>query len=789
MSEISHSVHKQTDTEKSIEMFPVYINTIITRKLELFEREQSEKEYIERGYDCLLGPALAQLDEYLDKQADLTEPWNGLSSEQSVWIESCSSEGSYEKEWARLLGSINIDSFQTGYISSSSPELQNRAFTGTLRASPLRSIYWRIYLGLLPLEIRQWDALLERYRKRFNEIDTHANRNPRVQNHGDHPLSENQFSLWRNYFHVRDSKRIIGQDVDRTFPSVGYFRDPQVRDAMINVLYCYTEEYKFSYKQGMHEVLAPVIFVLHRDMTVFRKVCELDRISEGLRKQLTNLFDEDYMEADVYTVFSQIMYPLQNWYALDGASHTQPRLNTTNTSDMPRLFLPTQRFSFNPTPVIIYLKDIHQNLLKKVNPKLYNHLEQLEIAPALFGLRWIRLLFGHEFSLSKLLYIWDCIFAVAENFAFVPCMYVAMLNHLSPQILNLPFSDCLSLLMRFPPDVDITRLIQNALHLYNPLVHPIPSDGIVKVPPSVKSRIVNRGKRLFTTVGRTKSLRADEAEHLRRSQSPIRRKSILDFPSLNTTKSTSRSTISLQTATDFSREIADGIRSAFSGLATPVQQSPREIHSPQTSRKLLSPCLQTGTHQQEQVNGLYKRCVEALETCRANVDVALWQLTEGGEADKQLVFSSFQDKHFEMLSESQSGFITHVNRLRLIRQELTCIHNLVGQMMLLTGYTVRVSLKSQQPFQQKNDSFIFESTPPANADRSVRIKYEENEEQDIDEQRQQQQQQQQHNKVEHSDNLYSAPGSTIQMQQLFKQKETPKLPNRKASNLIKPLSE
>ncbi|KAF6772479.1 hypothetical protein AHF37_08371 [Paragonimus kellicotti] len=753
----------------------------ITKKLELFEREQSEGEYTERGFDCLLGPALAQLDEYLNKQADLKGSENvdiGLSSEQSIWIESCSSEGSYEKEWARLVGPTDSDSFQTGYISSS--ELQNRAFTGTLRASPFRSIYWRVYLGLLPLEIRQWDASLERYRKRFNEIDAHANRNPRFQNDLDHPLSENQFSLWRNYFHARDSKRLIGQDVDRTFPSVSYFRDPQVRDAMINVLYCYTEEYKFSYKQGMHELLAPVFFVLHWDMTIFRKVCELNRISEGLQKQLANLFDEDYMEADVFTVFSQIMYPLQNWYALDGTSHMQSRLNTTNTSDMPRLFLPAQRFSFNPTPVIIYLKEIHQNLLKKVNPKLYNHLEQLEIAPALFGLRWIRLLFGHEFSLSKLLYIWDCIFAVAENFAFVPCMYVAMLNHLSPQILNLPFSDCLSLLMRFPPDVDITRLIQNALHLYNPLVHPIPPDGIVKVRPSVKSRIANRGKRLFTTVGRTKSLRADEAEHLRRSQSAIRRKSILDFPSLNTSKSTSRSTISLQLAADFGREIADGIRSAFSGVATPVQQ-----RSPQTSKKLFSSCPQSCIHQQEQVNELYRKCVKTLETCSAHVDVALWQLTEGGEAGTQLVFSSFQDKHFEMLPESPSGFITQVDRLRLIRQELTCVHNLVDQMMLLTDYTMRLSIGSQQPLQQKNESFIYESALSANADRSVRIKYEEDEEQDINEQQHQQQQ----SKVERSANLYSAPGSTIRMQQLFKRKETPQLPNRKTSNLIKPLSD
>ncbi|KAA3675623.1 TBC1 domain family member 5 [Paragonimus westermani] len=750
----------------------------ITGKPEMVEHERTEEEYTERGFDCLLGPTLAQLDEYLNKQTELTspgnidkEPWNGPPCDQSIWIESCSSEGLYEKEWARLLGPNYGNSFQTGYIPSS--ELQNRAFTGTLRACPFRSIYWRIYLGLLPLEIRQWDASLERYRKRFNEIDTQANRNPRFQNDGDHPLSGDQFSLWRSYFHARDSKRLIGQDVDRTFPTVGYFRDPKVRDAMVNVLYCYTEEYKFSYKQGMHEVLAPVFFVLHWDMKAFRKACEFNRISEGLQKQLANLFDEDYMEADVFTVFSQIMYPLQNWYSLDGTSHTHTRPNTISTLDVPRLFLPTQRFCFSPTPVITYLRDIHQNLLQKVNPKLYNHLEQLEIAPALFGVRWVRLLFGHEFSLSKLLYIWDCIFAVAENFAFVPCMYVAMLNHLSPQILNLAFSDCLSLLMRFPPDVDITRLIQNALHLYNPLVHPIPSDGMTKVRPNVKSKIANRGKGLFTTVGRTKSLRADEAEHLRRSHSAIRRKSILDFPSLNTSKSTSRSTLSLQLAAGFGRDIADGIRSAFSGVATPVQQSPQVIHSPKTSEKLLSPCSQICTQQQEKVDKLYTKCVEALETCSAHVDVALWQLTERGEASRQLVFDSLQDRHFEMLPQSPSGFIPQVDRLRLIRQELKRVHNLIDQIMLLTGYTVRLPIDSQQTLQQKTDPIKNESTPSANVERLGSIRYEEYEEQNLDGRQQQQQKQQEHDTVEQSDNPYRAPVATIQMKQLFRQREKP----------------
>jgi len=42
---------------------------------------------------------------------------------------------------------------------------------------------------------------------------------------------------------------------------------------------------------------------------------------------------------------------------------------------------------------------------------LYNFLEKLKVEPQLYGLRWIRLLFGREFHFEDALCIWDAIFA------------------------------------------------------------------------------------------------------------------------------------------------------------------------------------------------------------------------------------------------------------------------------------------------------------------------------------------------------------------------------------------
>ena len=35
---------------------------------------------------------------------------------------------------------------------------------------------------------------------------------------------------------------------------------------MLNILFCYAKEYpNVSYRQGMHELLAPILFVLHAE--------------------------------------------------------------------------------------------------------------------------------------------------------------------------------------------------------------------------------------------------------------------------------------------------------------------------------------------------------------------------------------------------------------------------------------------------------------------------------------------------------------------------------------------
>ena len=48
---------------------------------------------------------------------------------------------------------------------------------------------------------------------------------------------------------------------------MNFFHSNEIQDLMASVLFCYAREHEsLSYRQGMHELLAPLLFVLHCDL-------------------------------------------------------------------------------------------------------------------------------------------------------------------------------------------------------------------------------------------------------------------------------------------------------------------------------------------------------------------------------------------------------------------------------------------------------------------------------------------------------------------------------------------
>ncbi|KAJ1366560.1 hypothetical protein KIN20_027247 [Parelaphostrongylus tenuis] len=106
--------------------------------------------------------------------------------------------------------------------------------------------------------------------------------------------------------------------------------------------------------------------------------------------------------------------------------------------------------------------------LHAVDPILSDHLRNFDIPPQLYGIRWLRLLFGREFAIHDLLYVWDVILCDRPISRMVECIYIAMLVQIRHLLLQSDYGGCLQYLMRYPPIMDVSAFIQEALHYRNP---------------------------------------------------------------------------------------------------------------------------------------------------------------------------------------------------------------------------------------------------------------------------------------------------------------------------------
>ncbi|KAF4799301.1 TBC1 domain family member 5 [Turdus rufiventris] len=148
--------------------------------------------------------------------------------------------------------------------------------------------------------------------------------------------------------------------------------------------------------------------------------------------------------------------------------------------------------------IVAKVNQIQDHLLKKHDIELYMHLNRLEIAPQIYGLRWVRLLFGREFPLQDLLVVWDALFADSITLNLVDYIFVAMLLYIRDacftphsfylypgvvigptekgqsllqqkgEVISSNYQTCLGLLMHYPPIGDVHSLILRALFLRDP---------------------------------------------------------------------------------------------------------------------------------------------------------------------------------------------------------------------------------------------------------------------------------------------------------------------------------
>ncbi|XP_068944552.1 TBC1 domain family member 5 isoform X3 [Petaurus breviceps papuanus] len=367
---------------------------------------------------------------------------------------------SYSKEWEELFVNNN-------YLAT----IRLKGINGQLRSSRFRSVCWKLFMNVLPQDKSQWTRRTRDLRAWYNSIKERHITNPRkAAGQQDlminNPLSQDEGSLWNKFFQDKELRAMIEQDVKRTFPEMQYFQQENVRKILTDVLFCYARENEqLLYKQGMHELLAPIVFILHCDHQAFLHASEAARPSEEMKA----LLNPEYLEHDAYAMFSHLMETAEPWFST--FEHDGQKGRDTVITAIP--FARPQ--DLGPSiAVVTKVNQIQDHLLKKQDIELYMHLNRLEIAPQIYGLRWVRLLFGREFPLQDLLVVWDALFADSINLGLVDYVFVAMLLYIRDALISSNYQTCLGLLMHYPPIGDVHSLILRALFLRDPKRNPRP---------------------------------------------------------------------------------------------------------------------------------------------------------------------------------------------------------------------------------------------------------------------------------------------------------------------------
>ncbi|KAH7070500.1 rab-GTPase-TBC domain-containing protein [Paraphoma chrysanthemicola] len=336
-----------------------------------------------------------------------------------------------EKHWRQLDDFHSLTDLKIHVSSHKEPQI----------TAGLRSVCWKIFLVFKTLDRSSWPTHLANSRKSYESLRTHylrAIRHPDEFESSVDPLTENEESPWVALRADESLRAEIFQDIERCMPDNVYFRQPGTQDMMLDILFVWCKMHPgIGYRQGMHEILAPLLWVVERDaINASGKAASGDQL-------LAEMLDSSYIEHDSYTLFSLIMQTAQSFYA------------------------PAETGSVSKeTPMLARSSRIFEKHLPKADPELAAHLVKLEIVPQIFLLRWIRLLFGREFSLDAVFDMWDALFAIDSSLELVDMISIAMLLRIRWDLVAADTNEAFSLLLRYPePEVPAYTFIKDALYL------------------------------------------------------------------------------------------------------------------------------------------------------------------------------------------------------------------------------------------------------------------------------------------------------------------------------------
>jgi len=152
-----------------------------------------------------------------------------------------------------------------------------------------------------------------------------------------------------------------------SFPDLPYFREPQVQSDMANILFLHAATHvDIGYRQGMHELLAPIYLAIDYD--------SLDKWTTSVQERdLLELCDRTWVAADAWALFGAVMDAVNPWYEWREPTNSQNK----SAEDGLQPYV---------APVVTICNRIQNQYLSNVDPTLWRRMSELGIEPQLYGM-------------------------------------------------------------------------------------------------------------------------------------------------------------------------------------------------------------------------------------------------------------------------------------------------------------------------------------------------------------------------------------------------------------------
>eukprot|EP00250_Pteridium_aquilinum_P017300 c23557_g2_i1 orf=597-3395(-) len=351
----------------------------------------------------------------------------------------------------------------------------------------LRGLLWRLKLGVLPSSspcIEELRRAVADGRRKYAElrrrllVDPHHMEGPHKSQplNMDNPLSQDPDSVWSRYFQISELEQTIDNDLTRLYPEhSGFFQSPVCKAMFQRILLVWSLLHpNCSYRQGMHELLAPLLYVLHCDVVHLAEVKQRyenlfnDRFEEPFGLELrthenggkqrdkgppcsktvttygnscshVNLgsverttgqkcegFQVDewndtlrilVLGTDMYGAEGELGVLLSGRFVEHDAFLMFNALMCGKGGglNMADYFLAFKGAASTGLSPALEASALLYKALATADLPLYSHLTGFGVEPQFFALRWIRVLFGREFDLQTLLILWDALFTIAAG--------------------------------------------------------------------------------------------------------------------------------------------------------------------------------------------------------------------------------------------------------------------------------------------------------------------------------------------------------------------------------------